>query len=84
MSLLKPYAYSTDMENGWNIIESGIQHEPLEPTWLHQWCGKWLNIESGITHEPPESPDYNTGVLKDWNIIESGNKHVSAEPSPCR
>jgi hypothetical protein len=71
------------MENGWNIIESGIQHEPLEPTWLHQWCGKWLNIESGITHEPPESPDYNTGVLKDWNIIESGNKHVSAEPSPC-
>jgi hypothetical protein len=83
MNLLNSLAYSTDMENEWNIMESAIELEPLEPTWLHQWCGKWLNIECGIKHEPPESPDYNTGVLKDWNIIESGNKHVSAEPSPC-
>jgi hypothetical protein len=56
MSLLNPPAYNTCVVNDWNNIESGINHETLEPPCTQQKCGKWLNIVSDIKHETPEPP----------------------------
>jgi hypothetical protein len=55
MSILNPYAYSKGVVNNWNIIESGIKHEPPEPhAYSTGVVNNWNIIESDKKHEPPE------------------------------